>query len=66
MSSTDLRTAAEERGLRPVVVCAPQLRAAVRRMVAPALPSTAVLSYTELVGATRSARSAPSPATAWR
>jgi flagellar biosynthesis protein FlhA len=48
---TDLRTAAEERGLRPVVVCAPQLRAAVRRMVAPALPSTAVLSYTELVGA---------------
>ena len=48
---TDLRTAAEERGLRPVVVCAPQLRAAVRRMVAPALPTTAVLSYTELVGA---------------
>ena len=50
---SDLRTAAEERGLRPVVVCAPQLRAAVRRMVAPALRSTAVLSYTELVGATQ-------------
>jgi len=48
---SDLRTAAEERGLRPVVVCAPQLRAAVRRMVAPALPSTPVLSYTELAGA---------------
>ncbi|RYB94250.1 flagellar type III secretion system protein FlhA [Nocardioides oleivorans] len=48
-----LRTSAEEQGLRPVVVCAPQLRAAVRRMVAPALPTTAVLSYTELVGATQ-------------
>lgn len=48
---SDLRTAAEERGLRPVVVCAPQLRAAVRRMVAPVLTSTPVLSYTELVGA---------------
>ncbi|WP_307854231.1 flagellar biosynthesis protein FlhA [Nocardioides palaemonis] len=49
---SDLRTAAEERGLRPVVVCAPQLRAAVRRMVAPVLTTTAVLSYTELSGAT--------------
>ncbi|CAM3763361.1 flagellar biosynthesis protein FlhA [Nocardioides zeicaulis] len=47
----DLRTAAEERGLRPVVVCAPQLRAAVRRMVAPVLTSTPVLSYSELAGA---------------
>ncbi|UFN43209.1 flagellar biosynthesis protein FlhA [Nocardioides okcheonensis] len=50
---SDLRTAAEERGLRPVVVCAPQIRAAVRRMVAPVLTSTAVLSYTELSGATQ-------------
>ena len=48
---SDLRTAGEEQGLRPVVVCAPQLRAAVRRMVAPVLQTTAVLSYTELVGA---------------
>ena len=48
-----LRTSAEEQGLQPVVVCAPQLRAAVRRMVAPALQTTAVLSYTELVGATQ-------------
>lgn len=48
---SDLRTAAEERGLRPVVVCAPQLRAAVRRMVAPVLTTTPVLSYSELSGA---------------
>ncbi|QBX55226.1 flagellar biosynthesis protein FlhA [Nocardioides seonyuensis] len=47
----DLRTAAEERGIRPVLVCAPQLRSAVRRMVLPALPGTPVLSYTELGGA---------------
>jgi flagellar biosynthesis protein FlhA len=50
---SDLRTAAEDRGLRPVVVCAPQLRSAVRRMLLPALPTTAVLSYTELMGATQ-------------
>lgn len=47
-----LRTEAEDRNLRPVLVCAPQLRAAVRRMVRPALENLAVLSYTELVGAT--------------
>lgn len=50
---SDLRTAAEDRGLRPVVVCAPQLRSAVRRMLEPVLPTTAVLSYTELTGATQ-------------
>jgi flagellar biosynthesis protein FlhA len=50
---SDLRTAAEDRGLRPVVVCAPQLRSAVRRMLQPVLPTTAVLSYTELMGATQ-------------
>jgi flagellar biosynthesis protein FlhA len=50
---SDLRTVAEDRGLRPVVVCAPQLRPAVRRMLQPVLPTTAVLSYTELVGATQ-------------
>ncbi len=49
----DLRTTAEDRGLRPVLVCAPQLRAAIRRMVRPVLPSVAVLSYSELVGATQ-------------
>jgi flagellar biosynthesis protein FlhA len=47
-----LRTEAEDQNLRPVLVCAPQLRAAVRRMVRPALENLAVLSYTELVGAT--------------
>lgn len=53
----DLRTAAEDQGVRPVVVCAPQLRSAVRRMVQPVMPATAVLAYTELVGA-RQVRSA--------
>ena len=47
----DLTTNAENRDVRPVLVCAPQLRAAVRRMVQPALPNLPVLSYTELVGA---------------
>jgi flagellar biosynthesis protein FlhA len=48
---TDATTDAENRDLRPVLVCAPQLRAAVRRMVAPAMPTLSVLSYSELVGA---------------
>ena len=48
---TTLTTDAENRDVRPVLVCAPQLRAAVRRMVAPALPMLSVLSYTELAGA---------------
>ena len=34
-------TEAENQNIRPVLVCAPQLRAAVRRMVRPALPSLA-------------------------
>jgi flagellar biosynthesis protein FlhA len=46
-----LVTDAENRNLRPVLVCAPQLRAAVRRMIRPALPKLAVLSYPELTGA---------------
>lgn len=36
---------------RPVLVCAPQLRPAVRRFVAPALDRLPVLSYTEIAGA---------------
>ncbi len=41
---------AENRNLTPVVVCAPQLRAAVRRMVQPSLGRMPVLSYRELSG----------------
>ena len=41
----------EERNLRPVLVCAPQVRAAVRRLTQSVLPRLAVLSYQELTGA---------------
>jgi len=42
---------AENSNVRAVLVCAPQLRAAVRRLVAPALPRLPVLSYNEIAGA---------------
>jgi flagellar biosynthesis protein FlhA len=38
----------EDTGSVAVLVCAPQIRSAVRRMVAPSLPHLAVLSYGEL------------------
>jgi flagellar biosynthesis protein FlhA len=41
-------SAAEETGKRPVVVCAAQLRAAVRRLVATGRPDLHVISYAEL------------------
>ena len=41
---------AENRNLRPILVCAPQLRAAVRRLVRPAIERLHVLSYSELAG----------------
>ncbi|CAB4727317.1 unannotated protein [freshwater metagenome] len=41
---------AENRNTRPVLVCAPQLRAAVRRLVRPAIERLHVLSYNELTG----------------
>ncbi len=47
----DLTAEVENRNLRPVLVCAPQVRAAVRRLTAPVLPRVAVLSYQELTGA---------------
>ncbi|WP_202033265.1 flagellar biosynthesis protein FlhA [Nocardioides sp. WS12] len=47
---------AENAGLRPALVCAPQLRAAVRRLVAPAVERLPVLAYSEL-GAARQVRS---------
>jgi len=42
--------AAERAGRTPVLVCSPQLRAAVRRLIAPTLPRLAVLSYNEVPG----------------
>ena len=42
---------AENQNVRPVLVCSPQLRAAVRRLIRPALSRLPVLSYTELIGA---------------
>ena len=42
----------ENRNLRPVLVCAPQIRAGLRRLVAPVLVRLPVLAYTELTGAT--------------
>ncbi len=41
---------AEDENLSPVLVCAPQVRSAVRRLLRPSLPTLAVLSYQELVG----------------
>ncbi len=45
-----LMVEAENRNLSPVVVCAPQLRSAVRRMVQPSLGRMPVVSYRELSG----------------
>ena len=41
---------AENRNVRPVLACAPQIRLAVRRMVRPAIDRLPVLSYHELSG----------------
>jgi flagellar biosynthesis protein FlhA len=49
---TGLLTQAEEQNLTPVLACAPQLRSAVRRTVAPSLPRLPVVSYAELSGPT--------------
>jgi flagellar biosynthesis protein FlhA len=50
-SAAQFAQQAEDANRRAVLVCAPQLRAAVRRLVAPALPRLPVLSYTEIAGA---------------
>ncbi len=47
---TTLAQRAEQQNITPVLVCAPQVRAAVRRMVSPVLPRMTVLSYGELSG----------------
>jgi len=44
-------TAAEAEGRTVVLVCAPQIRPALRRLVALALPRLSVLSYAEVTGA---------------
>jgi flagellar biosynthesis protein FlhA len=44
---------AEQRGLAPVLVCSPQLRAPLRRMVRMTVPRLSVLSYSEVSAATR-------------
>ncbi|TCI99282.1 flagellar biosynthesis protein FlhA [Aeromicrobium sp. IC_218] len=49
-SAADLSTQAENAGVRPVLVCAPQIRPALRRMLAPALPTLPVVSYSEVDG----------------
>jgi flagellar biosynthesis protein FlhA len=49
---TTLLTEAENANHRPVLVCSPQLRAAVRRLLRPSLHQLPVLSYQELTGAT--------------
>jgi flagellar biosynthesis protein FlhA len=43
-----LAEAAEQRGMNPVVVCSPQLRLPLRRLLAMAVPRLPVLSYTEI------------------
>ncbi|WP_432830424.1 flagellar biosynthesis protein FlhA [Dactylosporangium sp. CA-092794] len=49
---TRLTEQGEERGVSPVLVCSPQLRAALRRLVQMALPRLPVLSYSEITGST--------------
>jgi flagellar biosynthesis protein FlhA len=49
--AAQLMQEAENSNVRAVLVCAPQLRAAVRRLMAPALPRLPILSYTEIGGA---------------
>ncbi len=46
-----LATEVENSGAPPVLACAPQVRAAVRRLIAPVLGRVPVLSYRELGGA---------------
>ncbi|HET9140541.1 flagellar biosynthesis protein FlhA [Actinophytocola sp.] len=47
-----LASQAEERGLTPVLACAPRIRPALYRMLHVALPRLTVLSYAELSGGT--------------
>jgi flagellar biosynthesis protein FlhA len=49
---TRLTEQGEERGVSPVVVCSPQLRTPLRRLVQIGLPRLPVLSYSEIAGST--------------
>ncbi|WP_344614832.1 flagellar biosynthesis protein FlhA [Dactylosporangium salmoneum] len=49
---TRLTEQGEERGVSPILVCSPQLRNALRRLVQMALPRLPVLSYSEITGST--------------
>ncbi|GAA2630583.1 flagellar biosynthesis protein FlhA [Dactylosporangium fulvum] len=49
---TRLTEQGEEHGVNPVLVCSPQLRSALRRLVQMALPRLPVLSYSEIAGST--------------
>ncbi|MGZ4436918.1 MAG: flagellar biosynthesis protein FlhA [Nocardioidaceae bacterium] len=44
---------AEDQSLNPVLVCAPQIRAAVRRLMSPTMPGLPVIGYGELTGPTQ-------------
>jgi flagellar biosynthesis protein FlhA len=48
---SQLTAHAENENLRPVLVCSPQIRAAVRRMIRPVIGRLPVLAYPELTGA---------------
>ena len=50
-SLAQLTQEVENRNVRPVLVCAPQLRAPLRRLINQIVPRLAVLSYQELTGA---------------
>jgi flagellar biosynthesis protein FlhA len=51
VSSTNaLFTTAQQTGLTPVLVCSPQIRAALRRILRGELPALSVISYSELGG----------------
>ena len=47
-----LTEVAEERGVSPVLVCSPQLRIALRKLVQLGVPRLPVLSYSEIAGST--------------
>jgi flagellar biosynthesis protein FlhA len=49
---TRVTESAEERGVSPVLVCSPQLRSALRRLVQMAVPRLPVLSYSEIADVT--------------
>ncbi|GGM27333.1 flagellar biosynthesis protein FlhA [Dactylosporangium sucinum] len=49
---TRLTEQGEERGVSPVLVCSPQLRGPLRKLVQMALPRLPVLSYSEIAGST--------------